>query len=264
MIAHIPWSVVPGVPAAVDTRVLGSNGIARGPVVERFWLRPTPTFERTGTVYPPGTVVTLLGSPQGYYRGFKLFHVGVSLPVAPNEPETTASGWAALSDADVASILGRTNDVALLRSYGKSLDGKFDMQTNPAGDPAPAFTRLPVMTRIDAQGNRVQYIGIAHGPVVERFWLRPTPTFSRVGPLHPAGTSLTIMGRAEAKSGRFKLLPVGVAVSDVPGQPQVIDFGWAALSDADIASVLGRTNDAALLASYGKSFDGKLDPSGGR
>lgn len=129
---------------------------------------------------------------------------------------------------------------------------------DPAGNPTPTFTRLPTMERIAEPGTTVAGLGVAYGPVVERFWLRPTPTFNRVGPEYPPGTEVAIMERAELRRGRFGLYLVGVGIF-FQGFPTV-EFGWAALSEADVASVLGFRNDVDLLRTYGKSLDGKLDP----
>lgn len=128
----------------------------------------------------------------------------------------------------------------------------------PPLPPAPPFQRLPVMTPIAAPAPRFEELGIARGPVVERFWLRPTPTFRRTGPVYPPGTIVMLLGRAERKSGSFGLYMIGVSVAPDGSRDQ--NVGWAALSAADIASVLGGTNDVALLRSYGKSLDGKVDP----
>ena len=133
-----------------------------------------------------------------------------------------------------------------------------DPEPLPPLPPAPPFQRLPTMTPIEGADSNFEDQGVARGPVVERFWLRPSPTFQRVGPLYPPGTLVTLLGRADRRSGRFGLYLVGVSVAP-DGSPDR-NVGWAALSAADIASVFGSRNDVALLRSYGKGFDGKVDP----
>jgi len=115
------------------------------------------------------------------------------------------------------------------------------------------------MRRVEPSGPRaLGGRGVARGPTLDRFWLRPAPVFERVGPLYPAGTFVSVLGRAVARRGRLSLYPVSVLAgpSGAPGYAE----GWAALSEADVASVLGSLNDVPLLASYGKSLDGKLAP----
>lgn len=133
----------------------------------------------------------------------------------------------------------------------------------PAGNPPPTFARLPTMRPIDAPTGNVIHQGIFFGPTADRFWLRPTPTFERVGPIFPAGTRVTIMTQADPgrRRGRFRLYQVGVQAY-MPERPDFLDYmvGWAAFDDADIASIIGYANDVNLLRSYGKSFDGKLEP----
>ena len=75
-------------------------------------------------------------------------------------------------------------------------------------------------------------------PAVSRFWLRPTPTFARVGPELPAGTRVDLMEATSQTQGTLRLYDVRVAATQnvAAARPFVGQRGWAAMSAADVAS----------------------------
>jgi hypothetical protein len=71
-----------------------------------------------------------------------------------------------------------------------------------------------------------------------RFWLRPSPTFERVGPEIPAGTRVDLMDATSQTQGTLRLYDVRVAATQTvaAARAYVGRRGWAAMSAADVAS----------------------------
>lgn len=66
-----------------------------------FWLRPTPTFARTGPKFPANTPVDLLERTEAVQGVYRLFRVAVANPNR-SDPSTYLIGYAALRAADLA------------------------------------------------------------------------------------------------------------------------------------------------------------------
>ncbi len=66
-----------------------------------FWLRPTPTFARTGPKFPANTPVELLERTEAVQGVYRLFRVAVANPNR-SDPSPYLTGYAALRAADLA------------------------------------------------------------------------------------------------------------------------------------------------------------------
>ncbi len=104
-------------------------GLCRGPTYDRFWLRPVPTFDHVGPVYPAGTQITavqrVLGSDGKPMRKGNLALYLVLAYTTHNGVESYAQGFAALSWRDLMVCLGPLGRMAaVMLPYGKSMNDK--------------------------------------------------------------------------------------------------------------------------------------------
>lgn len=137
--------------------------------------------------------------------------------------------------------------------YGKTFAAactRWAVLPRDASEPAPVTSLEPPVTRVRTQYDAVPQRHCFVSPV-DRFWLRSSPTFEKIGPIFPPGTRVELLQYERMQRGIFHLFRVRVL------DPRRGDLdGWAAFRYADLAATGDCVNvgaNSALLHSYGGS-----------
>jgi hypothetical protein len=171
--------------------------------IQAFFLRPTATFAQTGPRFNAGTEVTITGPQHSVQGSLTLFPVRVG----------TQTGFAAFN----------AQEVALCRAAGAQRAATAATQSIPG---APALPNVPSLPGLPSVPGTPTAAALCSVTSAERFWLRPTRTFDRVGPQFNPGTRLDVLAGPFERQGNLALFEVRVGSQT----------GFAALNPQEVAS----------------------------